>query len=406
MKKLLLFLCLASAGLLAGAGLVEVLIRIFFPQSAVLHRLDPVYGYRGIPNKSGRYISAYGEYRVLLRMNSLGFRDVEHPMEKPPGVYRILFLGDSFTEAKEVELEQTYWRRLQAALPEMPDGRRVEAVNMAISGYGTGQQFLVLQNIGLAWKPDLVVLAMTDFTDVWNNSRYLDCLSDGRDPEYPMKPYFDPTSGTLQIHPFTVHDMDQGPLGFFRRNFQTYMYLRNLTVANPGLMRLAWKLGFVRTPPAPAEVSPRHPVYLDLYRPDLEADTHWVDAWSLTRRLILEIDRACREAGSEFLLMRIPYVPQIYESRREDLARRYPDIRSLSMDWDRPGKVLTPFIAEHGIPHLDLFPPFQQAATVRPEESLYFYHDHHLSPEGHRVVAESLKEVLRAPAIRGNGATE
>ncbi len=378
-----------------GAGwivLVEVLIRILFPQPDVFHQLDPVYGYSGIPGKSGRYFSRHGEYTSTLRMNQAGFRDVEHEMAKPPHTYRILFLGDSYTESKEVTLDETFWRKLQTLLPALPDGRKVEIISMGVSGYGTGHQWMVLEHKGLAMDPDLVVVAFTESTDVWNNSRHLDSINDGRDPgAIPMKPYFKLNPDTLDLIPFQTHDIDHGLTGFFRRHFQTYLFVRNLAVANPTLMRIAWKLGFVHTPPTPPTLAWTHPLNYDVFRTDLAGDTHWVEAWSLTERLFLEIDRTCRSGGARLLVVDIPSPHQLYKDLQESEFRAYPDLKTVPLDWGLPGRRLDAFLADHGIAFLYLYPIFRTHVEENPSPSMYFKIDAHLSPHGHDRVASQLK---------------
>ena len=51
-----------------------------------------------------------------MQINREGLRDVEHQYAKPPGVFRILVLGDSFVEAMHVPLESTFPRRLEERL--------------------------------------------------------------------------------------------------------------------------------------------------------------------------------------------------------------------------------------------------------------------------------------------------
>jgi hypothetical protein len=53
--------------------------------------------------------------------NSVGLRDVEHALSKPPGTYRIVVLGDSLSEAIQVDREKTFWAELQRELEPCPD---------------------------------------------------------------------------------------------------------------------------------------------------------------------------------------------------------------------------------------------------------------------------------------------
>src|SRR5215469_15014635 len=56
------------------------------------------------------------EFSVDVRLNALGFREPHLPSPKPPGVLRVVALGDSFTRGYGVEEHQAWPRRLETVL--------------------------------------------------------------------------------------------------------------------------------------------------------------------------------------------------------------------------------------------------------------------------------------------------
>src|SRR6185295_39399 len=104
---------------------------------------------------------------------------------------RIAVLGDSFTEAMHVPLEQTFWFLLQQKLQQCNafPGKQVEVINFGVSGYGTAQELLTLRQKVWSYSPDIVILAFTTYNDVYDNSRAL-----SRTEEVP---YFSYRNGAL-----------------------------------------------------------------------------------------------------------------------------------------------------------------------------------------------------------------
>ncbi|MBX7185929.1 MAG: SGNH/GDSL hydrolase family protein [Vicinamibacteria bacterium] len=89
----------------------------------------------------------------VVNSNSKGIRGVaEFAYEKPPGVTRIVVLGDSFTFGEEVGDDDTYSHHLQNLIPNS------EVLNLGIHGYGHDQMLLYLQEEGLKYRPDIVLL--------------------------------------------------------------------------------------------------------------------------------------------------------------------------------------------------------------------------------------------------------
>jgi lysophospholipase L1-like esterase len=87
--------------------------------------------------------------------NSRGYRDGEHALAKPPGVFRFAVIGDSVAAGDGVELDERFDRVLERRLAQ--SGVRAEAINLARTGYSTSQELIVLEKEAFAYHPDLVV---------------------------------------------------------------------------------------------------------------------------------------------------------------------------------------------------------------------------------------------------------
>jgi lysophospholipase L1-like esterase len=159
-KKLGLLVAAVVAALLAA----ELLVRLLgaAPQVYVIRKgrfqlsQNPKIGYEPVPlSYHGQELSFY-DYQGAS--NSLGYRDVEHAVAKPPGVYRIVVLGDSIAAGLRVDrFEDTFPPILQGLLNAR--GLHAEVLSFAVSGYNTQQEVETLKEKGLRYQPDLVLLA-------------------------------------------------------------------------------------------------------------------------------------------------------------------------------------------------------------------------------------------------------
>lgn len=75
---------------------------------------------------------------MKVSINSKGLRDVEHNCEKEEGIFRIVVLGDSFMEAYQVPLEQSFPRLLEKNLNKR-SSKKVEVINLGVGGHGTAR---------------------------------------------------------------------------------------------------------------------------------------------------------------------------------------------------------------------------------------------------------------------------
>ncbi|MDT7604592.1 MAG: hypothetical protein QOF61_2589, partial [Acidobacteriota bacterium] len=166
--KLLLILAGVLCGLLAG----EICLRVIGFRNLNLYRVDPDVGFSLRPRAEGWW---HNEGTTYIKINGDGLRDREHAKQKPPDTLRVAVLGDSFTEALEVEMEDAWWAVMERDLQRCDAlaGRRVEAINFGVSGFSTARELITLQRRVWQYSPDIVVLNLTTINDIKDNSRVL-----------------------------------------------------------------------------------------------------------------------------------------------------------------------------------------------------------------------------------------
>lgn len=94
------------------------------------------------------------------KINSLGFRGKEIPIEKPQGVFRIVAMGGSTTFGYCIENEEdTYPAILERLLNNVYKGNpKIEVINAGVSGYMSAESLINFQMRILDLKPDGIIL--------------------------------------------------------------------------------------------------------------------------------------------------------------------------------------------------------------------------------------------------------
>jgi hypothetical protein len=161
---------LLLAAVAASLGMGEVGARLLLgsrlrdteDERSLLYRYDERLGWFPGPGESREF---RGARLIHVHHNADGFRDAEHgPSTRP----RIAFVGDSFVWGYDVEASERFTDRLQQAHPEW------EVLNLGVSGYGTDQEYLLLQQVLDRYRPSVVVLVFShnDRRDNQVNLRY------------------------------------------------------------------------------------------------------------------------------------------------------------------------------------------------------------------------------------------
>src|SRR5262245_23571953 len=107
------------------------------------------------PNTTFWHHSVDGSWEFVT--NSKGFRsDSEYSYDKPNGALRVLCLGDSNTQGFECHQDKTYSSVIQRFLGK--SGVKAEVINAGVSGFSTVEALVFLENEGIKYSPNVVVL--------------------------------------------------------------------------------------------------------------------------------------------------------------------------------------------------------------------------------------------------------
>lgn len=376
----LIIVLLSSLVALAG---FELFLRLTGYSAPIWYQPDPRLGWTLRPGVRGMFAA---EGRAQVSVNDAGFRDRAHPLDKAEGVYRIAVLGDSYSEAMQVPLEAAYWSLLpgQLAACGFQPGRSIEVLNFGVAGYGTAQQYLLLESTALRYRPDLVLLQFTNGNDVRNNSFVLEAEK--------SRPFFTlDADGRLRIDESFAYSS-----AHLRRASLPWSLFRSLSDRSrvAQLLRAASQARLMPSAHASGREAGLESVVLAEPR-----DPLWRDAWRVSEALIQKTHELASGNGAQFLLVTVPYAVQVHPDRKlraglqEELGVRdllYPDRR------------LAAFAERSGIPVLALAPRMQALAEATGVALHGFENAQpgfgHWNERGHRVAAELIAQRLCALA--------
>ena len=130
------------------------------------------------------------ENRARITTNSLGQRDRERAMNSLQDDYRMAVRGDSYTEAIQVSLRDTFVYQTEQRLIHADLGRNVQVMNFGMSGAGPLQQLIRYQIDAATFAPELVIFVI-GANDLTNQ----ELVNDSSGPAYTLTG----DSGELQI---------------------------------------------------------------------------------------------------------------------------------------------------------------------------------------------------------------
>ncbi len=107
------------------------------------------------------------EYSFYREINSLGFSDIEPKIEKDTNEFRILALGDSFTEGDGSHADSTWMKFLERKIAKEDFGKSFNFINAGICGSDPFYEYVLLKEKLLKYKPNLIIVMINE-SDVYD----------------------------------------------------------------------------------------------------------------------------------------------------------------------------------------------------------------------------------------------
>lgn len=355
-----LLLLVAVAGTLAG---FEVILRLVLPQKLYrypydLFRQDSEIGFVLNPGFAGELRTP--EFRTHLAINSLGFRNAEIA-PKPPGVWRVLVVGDSFVSALNVESGESFVAIAGGVLTQRLGSGRVEVVNAGTPNYGTWHELRVLRRFARSLEIDVAVLCVFVGNDLDDNLHPLSAMvRDG---------YLVERKAVSGLLPRPVR-------AWLQRHSMAYVFLWN-----------AWNR--MRD-----WIGGRSPNTMDQFRDFLTSSDNasLEDGYRVSGDLLQEAKDDMTGLGIPLLVVVIPQQVQVYPETFTALAARVVGSEGVKRyDLTQPSRRWAALAESLGLPTVDLLPVLRGR---NPGPPLYMSLDGHLTVEGNKVAGEALASAL------------
>ena len=331
------------------------------------------------------------DFTVQVHVNGQGLRG---PEIQPKGAKkRILIVGDSTTYGSGVSEENIIPTLLGTEL----GSSRVDVVNGSFTTYNTVQELLFLEEEGLLFEPDLVLLAFSPNTDIQANTLSLQQLAQkhNRRPYAALSPQGELLLDLTYAKRFYQDQQENAEIrkASFFKGLVTYTLLKKYVKGfksskwNDPNMFIGW--------PFLAEFSPEHSTR------GMSAQDYqvlWDDGWTVTKALIVRMRDESRSKGAKFAMMVMAPKLQVEKDYQQKVQEVFPHLK---LDTSRINRAFEEFGKEAGIPVLDALTPLVEAWGMGERGLYYNVEDEHMTAKAHKLVAASLAQQIRDHHLLG-----
>jgi len=333
------------------------------------------------------------EFSTTQVFNSRGIRGPEYSYSKDENEYRILVLGDSFTEAFTVEFNQAFSQVLKRNLNK-DENIYHDVISTGVAGYSTDQEFLFFQNEGKKYNQNLTILMFHDNDVFYNNRTYaytksrhkpMYTLADGKLvlTNVPIKFISKKTGKITEVKKSLSEEIE----GWIHKKSYLYRNVHNLYGYMHGV---AIEFGFIKEPhknyKVPADFSP----WKKVYGRDIQ------NAWEITEAIISELKKENEKTGSKLLVFYIPTRACIYRDEWES-TKRFLSMSNEGWDIEKVGTELGAICKRNNIDYINPVKYFKLKSKELTKEGkrLYFLNDSHWTIEAHKIAGDMLGEYIK-----------
>lgn len=324
-----------------------------------------------------------GEYDNLIEYNSQGFRGPEVAYDKPDDVYRILIIGDSFIEAREVTYDDTIYAGMNTLLADArtPDGRRFEVFGVGATGWGTLQAYLYYHHEGYRFSPDLVIhtFYINDIADNNPQHFYSDRNIDFAIGDNSVQVIRDGVSAETQSNSDPASRwLDSLPVSIAGTN--TVALIRQVIAPPREVVTLAG---------GQTQIHPQNYIYVS--QPDIDG---YPEGWRRTQRAYEIWAHEAAANGTQLMVLNI----DIGVARITEISTYFADQQQgWIWDVDLPQRRLTDILQPLNVPLINTRPVYEaygESVNQRPYDALFIPGDGHWNATGHRITAAFVVDTL------------
>ena len=299
---------------------------------------------------------------VPVYINNVGLRGPDITLEKPPGVFRILGVGDSITFGYGVRVEDTFLRTLEQDLNRSaPSHPRFEVINAGVPATGLEYYTHFIENEAQSMHPDLIVVCMA--------------LND-------IDPQLDPEPREGQVSSSFIRRVN----GLLLKHSQLYdvLYVQTKSLLyRLNVLHLKDNDGFgflAIEPPSPAQDRAR----------------------AMVNQYIGRIANFTRLNHERLAIVVFPVEPQLSERALKLYAQQLHLYFGPEVLVGQPQRWIEQMGASYGIPVLDLLPALRAGDNGQlflRNRSISF-DPVHPSPAGHRLAGDAIDRFLKSPTVK------
>lgn len=379
---------------------------------------DYVLGFVGLPSELEQQwvhppnykevIKSIGEFEYEFATNSQGLRYREIPLsKKSPNEKRILVVGDSFTEGRGVEQEETFSFLLESYYSSSENN--VYFINAGLTGKGPHEYMYALLKAGLKYNIDGILICLyandvsntTDaamFTpntggsgyETVDNRRLLQCLCP-------------------RIYVLLKKAKRHYRLFQYQRKKQDIIQVARRQARKRGISEETIESWIAKLPENLVDAANKHELSgiiltYPLLKPDYYSVALDIETESANRRwqnMKKILDFMCKTCIDESIEVGVIFIPFRFQycsdshNQTNPLVQLGMDVRQHWLtDTSKVQQYLYEWSRSVGVPYLDLTDEFRKAVKMH-KKAIYYPLDGHWTPLGHQIATDSIAKWLK-----------